>query len=152
MVIAYQMLKRLMLALFALSLLCGCRNIPNNWYTAPKTIQADGSTYLACEGVITLYSPSRGIVDSSSKSYELLFTDDYGQQKDIKSITSYSIEEAPDAHYAMPDVTTPENMTTTYSNGTPMTTGSTVFFGQHNGDQGRAIWNGPGKWSPVPCR
>jgi len=131
-------------------LLCGCQYIPEHLHFAPKTVEADGQVYLACEGAIWIYSPSRDIASSSSsKSYEVVFTDDYGHSRDLKDLSSYTVSDAADdAHYAMSPATV-DNTTTAYSDGTPMKPGAIVLFGK--GDAGRAIWNGPGKWSPVPC-
>jgi hypothetical protein len=138
------------LRLFSLVLLCGCDNIPAHWHSAPKTVQADNQEYLACQGDIWIYSPSRNVASSSSKSYEIEFTDDYGHPRDLKNLTSYTISDGPtDPHYAVASVATPDNTATTYSDGSPMKPGVVVLFA--NGDAGRAIWNGPGKWSPVPC-
>jgi hypothetical protein len=127
----------------------GCDSIPQ--HVAPKAIVADGVSYTACEGFIWVYSPSRGIVDSTAKSYEIEFTDDYGKAQDLKEIKSFTIREDPDAHYAMAMVANPDNKSTTYSNGTPITKGNVVLFG-NNGDGGRAIWNGAGDWASVPCK
>jgi hypothetical protein len=107
--------------------------------------------YLACEGYVSIYIPSRDVASSSSKSYEVLFTDDYGHEQDLKDLTSYTISDAPsDAHYAMGTAATSDNTSTAYSDGSPFKPGGVVWFGK-KGDAGRAIWNGKGKWSPVPC-
>jgi len=155
---------RLFLAIASVATLTACSNIPSGMNPAPKIIEADGNSYVACSGFITVYEPSRDIADSSSsqKTYELTFTDDYGKAQDLKRVKSYTIirpgqNEAgspPDTKqvlsYAMPAVATPDNTTTVYSNGQPMIKGSIVLFG-NNGDAGRARWEGPGKWQPVPC-
>jgi hypothetical protein len=119
---------------------------------APKRIVADGVQYVACEGSILIYSPSRDVVASggTKKSYEIVFTDDFGQQEDLKGLTSYEVYKAPDAQYAMGPHATESNASTTYSDGTPMTVGAVVTFGQDS-KGGRARWNGVGKWAPVPC-
>jgi hypothetical protein len=152
----------LLLAITSAATLTACANIPGGMNSAPKVIEADGTSYVACSGFITVYQPSRDVADSSQKTYEITFTDDYGKAQDLKRVKSYSILK-PDQNeagsptgtkqvltYAMPDVATPENMTTTYSNGQPMIKGSIVDFGD-KGDAGRARWQGPGKWEPVPC-
>jgi hypothetical protein len=138
------------LCMFSLISLCGCDEVPLHWFSAPQTVTADGQVHLACEGVIRVYSPSRDIkASSSSKSYEVVFTDEYGQSQDLTDLTSYTISDAPkDAHYAMGPAT-PENLSKTYSDGTPMQVGGTVLFSE--GKSGRAIWHGSGKWSPIPC-
>jgi hypothetical protein len=132
-------------------MLCGCDEIPHRLISAPKDIEADGHFYLACEGYVRVYSPSRNVVSSTSRSYEIVFTDDYGKAQDITSVSSYTITDAPkDASYAMSSLSNPENLSTTYSDGSKIKVGSDVLWG-NNGDAGRARWNGPGKWSPVPC-
>jgi len=143
-------------SLFTLALLaltCGCGNIPAHTHSAPKTIIADGTEYLACEGYVTVYNPSRDIVSSSSgHSYEIVFTDNYGKSIDLKDVTSFVVKEAPqDASYAMASVATSDNLSTTYSNGQPMLPGAIVFFGK-DGESGRAKWLGRGQWRPVPCK
>jgi hypothetical protein len=146
-------------SVFAVGLLCmvagscGCDNVPAHAHPAPKTIIANGREYLACEGFVTVYDPSRDIASSSSSHmYEIVFTDDYGKSMDLKDVTSYTVKDAPkDASYTMAAVATSDNLSTTYSNGQPIQQGATVVFGK-DGDGGRAIWNGKGKWSPAPCK
>lgn len=131
----------------------GCNSIPSGISTAPKEIEADHAAYVACEGFVIVYHPSRDIADSSSKTYEITFTDDYGKSQDLKDISVYTIREpavGQALNYAMPSVASPSNTSTTYSNGQPIPMGGVVMFGNY-GDQGRAIWLGPGKWKPVPC-
>jgi hypothetical protein len=131
--------------------LLGCNQIPAHWHQAPKVVDVDGQNHLACKGSILVYSPSRNNLSSSSTTYEIVFTDDYGQSRDIKNVTSYSVSEAPeDAHYAMSAYASPDNLSTAYSNGVRFQAGSVVEWGT-NGEAGRAIWRGPGKWAPVPC-
>lgn len=84
--------------------------------------------------------------------YEVVFTDDYGKAVDLKDVISYTVKDPPkDASYAMATVATPDNLTTSYSDGRPIQPGAIVFFGK-DGDQGRARWRGKGQWSPVPCK
>jgi len=120
------------------------------FFLSPKRILANGSEYTACEGAILLYHPSRGIVASNTSTYEIVFTDEYGQHQDLKDLTSYTVRDYPDAHYAMPYWANADNKTTTYSNGTPLHSGNVVLWGEQ-GKAGRARWDGPGKWEPVPC-
>lgn len=118
---------------------------------APKRIVADGVLYIACEGSISVYSPPRDIVASGGekKLYEVVFTDDFGQQQDLKDVSSYEIAKATDAQYAIGSYATESNTTTAYADGTPIHVGDVVLFRQ--GKDGRARWNGVGKWAPVPC-
>jgi len=154
-------LRLLLVAAFA-AILTACSNIPSGTSAAPKIIVADGSSYTACSGFIVVYQPSRDVADSSQKTYEITFTDDYGKTRDLKRVNSYTILR-PDQNeagsppgakqvltYAMPAAAIPENTTTVYSNGQPIIKGSMVWFGK-DGDAGRARWQGPGKWEPVPC-
>ena len=146
-------MKRLLTVwVFLLLPLCGCNEIPQHWYFAPKFIEADDEFHVACEGYITIYSPSRDVVSTSStsQSYEIEFTDDYGKPEDLTNIKSYTIRDALSANYAMSPQANSNDTGTTYSNGTPLKPGDQVQWG-NNGDAGRAIWNSPGKWSPVPC-
>lgn len=108
--------------MFSLIPLCGCDEVPLHWFSAPQTVTADGQVHLACGGIIRIYSPSRDIkASSSSKSYEVVFNDEYGQSQDLTDLTSYTISDAQkDAHYAMPYVATPDNLSRTFSNGTPL--------------------------------
>lgn len=152
----------LVLVLATGAMLPACSNVPSAMSSAPKIIEADGNYYTACSGTIFIYQPSRDVGDSSQKTYEVTFTDDYGKAQDLKPVKSYTILKPdqsesgspPNAKqaltYAMPAAANPENMTTVYSNGQPMTEGSIVWFG-NNGDSGRARWEGPGKWEAVPC-
>lgn len=121
---------RLTLAL----LLCvsGCSSTPSNFFTTPKELQLDGNRYLACTGVIWLYNPSRGIADSSKKMFEFTFIDEYGQDQDIKEVSSYTIREAPEATFATP-YSMPGPDVTKYSNGQPFITGNLYLFGQGKG-------------------
>jgi hypothetical protein len=131
--------------------LLGCNHIPAHWHQAPKVVEVDGQNHLACKGSILIYSPSRNTASSSSNTYEIVFTDDYGQSQDAENVTSYSVSDAPkDAHYAMSASASPDNLSTAYSNGIPFKPGNVVEWGS-NGNAGRAIWEGPGKWVPVPC-
>jgi hypothetical protein len=152
----------LLLAITSAATLTACANIPGGMNAAPKIIEADGTFYVACSGFITVYQPSRDVADSSQKTYEITFTDDYGKEQDLKRVKSYSVLR-PDQNeagsppgtkqvlnYAMAAVANPANTTTKYSNGQPIIKGSIVYFGE-KGDAGRARWQGPGKWEPVPC-
>jgi hypothetical protein len=142
----------MVILLFAVSAMGGCKNIPSGVSTAPKVIEADRAQFVGCSGLIKVYAPSRDVADSSEKSYEITFTDQYGQQQDLKRVRSYTVS-APDGqslYYAMPSVATPANTSTTYSNGEAMIPGSVVLFGKDGGN-GRARWMGPGQWEPVPC-
>jgi len=141
-----------MFCLLSLLPFVGCGYIPDHAHSAPKSVEADGTHYLACEGMILVYSPSKEVASASSKTYEIEFTDDYGKPVDLKLVGSYMITDAPsDAHYAMSDYANPANMTTAYSNGTPFTPGVIVLWGD-KGSLGRAKWKGPGEWLPVPCQ
>ena len=127
----------------------GCSAVPRNFYSTPKNIEIDGRSYTACSGTVWVYSPSREVAASTEKSYEIMFSDNYGRDQDFKDVTSYTISDDEHAMYAMPDVL-PGPDDTKYSNGTPFKPGDVVWFGKH-GDGGRAIWISPGKWKPVPC-
>ena len=133
----------------SLVLLCGCSNVPSNFFFTPKEVEIDGSRHLACGDLVWVYSPSRGIADSSKKTYEITFGDEYGQSQDFKEVTAYTIRDADGATYAMPSPPPRPDMTT-YSGGSPFTYGGTVLFGKQ-GDAGRAKYLGPGNWKPVPC-
>jgi hypothetical protein len=140
----------LFVACMPLVLVSGCSDIPANFYLTPKNIEIDGASHTACSGLIWIYNPSRDIAASTEKTYEITFTDDYGQFQDFKDVKSYTIINNDHATYAMPSVVPgPEN--TKYSNGTPFKSGDVVWFGK-NGDGGRAIWISPGNWRPVPCK
>jgi hypothetical protein len=144
-------ISRILCIVAAICLLSSCNQIPEHWHSAPKLIDADGSSYVACTGMIRVYNPSRDVTSSSSPSYEIVFTDNYGQAQDLKNLKSYQVADVGhEVYYVMPSSANPDNTTTTFSNGTPMTPGNIVFFGD-NGSQGRARWDGPGKWNPVPC-
>ena len=132
----------------------GCENIPSGVSVAPKLIEADGSLYTACEGYITVYHPSRDIADSSSQTYEITFTDDYGKARDLKDVKAYTIRKTEPnlpLNYATPAGANPSDTTTKESNGQPLMVGHTYWFGK-DGDEGRVKWAGPGKWEPVPCK
>lgn len=136
-------------AIVALLAIGGYEYMPAHLHIAPKIIQANGISYLACEGWITVYSPSREIASSSPKSYEITFYDGSGTFQDLKGLGVYAIIEAPNnAHYDMPIEANPKNMSKLAPNGSLLTPGQTVFYG---GSFGRAIWDGPGKWKSVPC-
>lgn len=136
---------------FSLVLLgeCGCSSVPSNFLTTPKEVEINGSRYLACGDVVWIYSPSRGIADSSKKTYEITFDDEYGKAQDFKELTAYTIRDADDATYAMPNPAPRPDMTT-HSGGYRFTNGEIVLFG-NQGDAGRAKYLGPGNWKPVPC-
>jgi hypothetical protein len=69
--------RRMKVLLFASTLLCfGCRQIPSGVSAAPKIVEADGTQYTACEGLINVYQPSREVADSSARIYEITFTDE----------------------------------------------------------------------------
>jgi hypothetical protein len=144
---------RAILTVTSMTCLFGCNHIPNGVSMAPKIIEVDGREYIACEGFVNIYQPSRDIADSSSKTYEITFTDDYGKTRDLKDIAIYAVRE-PQAseplNYAMPTSANPSNTTATYVNGEQIRPGSVVVFGK-DGDEGIAQWLGPGKWKPVPC-
>jgi hypothetical protein len=136
-----------------------CRT-PSGISSAPKIIEADGVEYIACSGLITVYQPSRDVADSSQQTYEITFTDEFGESIDLKQVKNYTILR-PDSNeagpppstkrlltYAMPAAANPSNNATTYSSGEPMHVGDIVTFGK---GQGKARWLGPGKWEPVPC-
>lgn len=89
------------------------------------------------------------MADSNKKTYEFTFIDEYGQQQDVKEVSSYVIREAPNANFAMPS-SIPGPDTVKYSNGTPFTPGSIVLWGK-DGQNGRAKFIKPGEWKPVPC-
>jgi hypothetical protein len=127
--------------------------MPEHLHAAPKIIQANGISYLACEGWITVYSPSREIASSSPKSYEITFYDGSGTFQDLKGLGFYAIVDAPgNAHYDMPIEATPKNMSKLAPNGSLLTPGQTVLYGYSDDPpSGRAIWDGPGKWKSVPC-
>ena len=127
----------------------GYEYMPAHLHMAPKIIQANGVSYLACEGWITVYSPSKEVASSSPKSYEVTFYDGSGKYQDLAGLSSYTIVDAPDnAHYDMPIEANGKNMSDLAPNGSLLTPGQTVFYG---GSLGRAIWEGPGKWKSVPC-
>ena len=127
----------------------GYEYMPAHLHMAPKIIQANGVSYLACEGWITVYSPSREVASSSPKSYEVTFYDGSGKYQDLAALSAYTIVDAPDnAHYDMPIEANRKNMSDLAPNGSLLTPGQTVFYG---GSLGRAIWEGPGKWKSVPC-
>jgi hypothetical protein len=131
----------------------GCNHIPSSVSMAPKMIEADGAEYIACEGFVNVYQPSREIADSSSKTYEITFTDEYGRTRDLKDIRVYAVREPQASEplsHTMPSAANPSNTTTTYANGQQIQPGSVVVFGK-DGDEGEAEWLGPGKWKPVPC-
>ena len=133
--------------------LVGYQYLPAHLHAAPKLIQANGITYLACEGWITVYSPSREVASSSPKSYEITFYDSSGAFQDVKGLGFYAIVDAPsNAHYDMPIAASPKNMSDLAPNGSLLTPGQTVFYGYSDDRaKGRAIWDGPGKWKSVPC-
>jgi hypothetical protein len=142
-----------LLAVLIILLSFGWKNVPSGISTAPKLIVVDGTTYVACEGFIKVYQPSREIADSSRKTYEITFTDEYGRTRDARGVKDYTIrqpEEGQTLNYAMPSFANPSNTTTTFSDGQPFHPGNVVVWG-NNGDEGRAKWLGPGKWEPVPC-
>jgi hypothetical protein len=107
----------------------GCSEVPSNYFSAPKELEIDGTSHIACTGVIWIYSPSRNVADSTTKSYEITFTDDYGRPQDLRDVRSYTIRNAESATYAMPDPA-PGPGITHYSDGTPFTSGQIVFFGK----------------------
>jgi hypothetical protein len=90
---------------------------PTQKIDALKRIVADGVLYIACEGSISIYSPPRDIVasDGTKKSYELVFTDDFGQQQDLKDIASFEVAKAQDARFAMGPHATESNTSSTYA-------------------------------------
>jgi hypothetical protein len=131
----------------------GYQYMPAHLHAAPKIIQANGISYLACEGWITVYSPSREVASSSPKSYEITFYDGSGKYQDLKALGFYAIVDAPsNAHYDVPIEASPKNMSQLAPNGSRLTPGQTVFYG-YSDDRalGRVIWDGPGKWRSVPC-
>ena len=70
---------------------------------APKIVEADGSVYTACSGLITVYHPSREVADSSDRTYEITFTDEFGKDQDLKQVRSYRILQPTETlRYAMP--------------------------------------------------
>ena len=117
-------------------------------HLAPKTIIIDGTTYTACSGIVKVYSPSRGVVSSSSKTYEITFTDEFGQSQDFEQVSSYSIIENPNATYAMPDYSPSPDDERSAAELAGL--GAIMLFG-NNGDEGMAIFISPGKWKAVPC-
>jgi hypothetical protein len=123
-------------------------------YTAPKIIQANGISYLACEGWITVYSNPREVASSSPKSHEITFYDGSGRYQELKAFGFYAIVDAPGkAHYDMPIEANRKNKSDVAPNGSLLTSGETVFYGYKDdrGAIGRAIWDGPGRWRSVPC-
>lgn len=75
----------------------GCSSIPEHYF-APKTIRIDGNSHTACSGLVRVYSPSRDVAASSRPTYEITFTDEFGQIQDFKDVSSYSIEESLTRH------------------------------------------------------
>ena|ERR1700722_2237280 len=55
-------------------LLAGCRRTD----AGPKVIQADGHTYIACGGVLTVHSPREGPYDNNPGTSEVLYQDPQG--------------------------------------------------------------------------
>jgi hypothetical protein len=146
-------MKLLMTACLSVALLgaAAYEYVPAHLHAAPKIIQANGILYLACEGWITVYSPSRDVASSSPRTYEITFYDGSGKYQDLKRLGSYSVVDAPsNAHYDMPIEANPKNMSNMAPNGSLLTPGQTVSYGD-NGDLGRAVWDGPGKWKSIPC-
>jgi hypothetical protein len=136
---------------FLPALSIGCGDIPTHTHTSPKSITADGQDYLACEGLVRVYDPPRGVASSSSSHlYEIVFQNEYGKEVDLTDVKTYTIRDAPaDASYAMAPNANAGNRSSTYSDGQPLRKGETVVWGK--GEQGRAIWLGPGQWTPTPC-
>ena len=144
---------RAILTIISMTCSFGCNRIPSSVSMAPKIIEADGAEYIACEGFVNVYQPSREIADSSSKTYEISFTDEYGKTRDLKDIRIYTVREPQASEalsHAMPAAANPSNTTITYENGQQIQPGSVVVFGKDR-DEGEAEWLGPGKWKPVPC-
>lgn len=139
----------LLVALFLSVPISACSYVPTNYSSPPKEIEIDGTSHIACGDVIWIYSPSRNIADSTKKTYEITFTDDYGQPQDFKEVQSYTIRKIENATYAMPDPL-PGPKIRQYSNGVSFRPGEVVLLGKR-GDAGRAKFIGPGNWKPVPC-
>jgi hypothetical protein len=143
-----RVVKHVMPILFIVIGIMGCSKVPKYDFS-PKAIRANGFSYTACEGIIRVYSPSRNVESSSSITYEITFTDEFGQHQELKDLTYYSIEQIKDANYAMPyPLPGPDSIK--YSNGEPFKHGDKILWGKE-GDKGRAIYKGPGQWDPVPC-
>jgi hypothetical protein len=128
-----------------------CNDIPTHVSRSPKIIEADGNQYTACTGDITVYEPSREVAESSQRTYEITFTDNYGGEEDLQDVRTYTVRSPKSGEvldYAMPPEAVPSNTGTTYSGGQPIQPGDIVTFGK---GEGKARWLGPGKWEPVPC-
>lgn len=141
------------LVIFALLAIVAHVYMPEHLHAAPKIIQANGISFLACEGWITVYSPSREVASSSPKSYEITFYDGSGKFQDLKGLGFYAIVEAPsNAHYDMPIEASRKNKSDLAPNGSRLTPGQTVVYGYSDDSaSGRAIWDGPGNMKSVPC-
>jgi hypothetical protein len=126
-----------------------CSEIPD-MHRAPQNIFADGVNYTACTGIVNVYTPSRDVSDSSEKTYEITFTDDFGKLQDLEDIHSYQITKDPAKVYMMP-YSMPDASVTKYANGAAFVVGDVVMFGK-DGDDGRAMYVSPGSWKPVPCK
>jgi hypothetical protein len=61
----------------------------NDVKDAPKGIDADGTTYIACRGYVT-------ISGNMQEGYEVRFTDDSGLDHDVRGIHKLEVEDLPD--------------------------------------------------------
>jgi hypothetical protein len=72
--------------LFSL-LLAGCRRTD----AGPKVIQADGHTYIACGGVLTVHSPREGPYDNNPGTSEVLYQDPQGVRHHLIKVRSLTV-------------------------------------------------------------
>lgn len=64
---------------------CGC----DNTKSAPKGIDADGTVYIACKGLVS-------VSGNMQEGYEVRFTDASGLDHDVRGIHKLEIQDLPD--------------------------------------------------------
>ncbi len=59
--------------------------------TAPKTIEADGQTYVACRGLVRLTPNGRGW-PGGSETFQVTFTDARGRSRTLRGVRRVTID------------------------------------------------------------
>lgn len=123
---------------FALLVFNGC-----GYYSAPKVIEADGASYVACSGIV--HVSSDGGLFGSETTYSISFTNDDNTDTVVRGVRSVTITSIPTLVKSSLQTNLPDPKTDTDKNRTPFVEGSTYLSGGP-GDKMMTFRNGV--WVP----
>jgi hypothetical protein len=122
---------------FALLVFNGC-----GYYSAPRLIEADGASYVACSGIVRVSSD--GGLFGNDPTYSVSFKNDDNMDTVVRGVRNVTVTRIPTMAKSGSQTNLPEPKTDTDGDGTPFVEGSTYL----SGPGGKMMTFRNGVWVP----